>query len=256
LIETVNCAAHGQLAPMIARAVLRAAQSGVTLARRSHSKEIVMPNLAGEILDMDTTQPGSEEQLLEYAEHEEDLVRRSALEMLSDFDSEPVIARMAEALRDDSEEELVVVAALEWVGFNAMKQFYTEVVALLNDPAELVRDYAALALIEIGSEKDVALLEAKLAAAEEQDQPTLLYALASLGEAERYVERYLEFLGHEDTRTRTRAVANADDMAELVEPRRVTQRLEQALSVETNRGLASTIKARLQTIAKQADEDD
>jgi HEAT repeat protein len=218
--------------------------------------EMMMPNLAGEILDLDTTQPGSEEQLLEYAEHEDDLVRTSALEMLQDFVSEPVIARMAQALRDDTEEELVVVAAQEWVDFNAMKQFYPEVVALLNDPAELVRDYAALALIEIGSDKDVALLEAKLAAAEEQDQPTLLYALAGLGVAERYVERYLAFLDHEDTRTRTRAIAHAADLAELVDPQPVIEKLEQALSVETKPGLVSIIKEGLQTIAEQADADD
>ncbi len=62
-----------------------------------------MANLAGKILHMDTTQPGSEEQLLEYADHEDDLVRKRALEMLSDFVSEPVIMRMATALRDDSE---------------------------------------------------------------------------------------------------------------------------------------------------------
>ncbi len=215
-----------------------------------------MPNLAGEILHMDTTQPGSEELLLEYADHEDDLVRTSALEMLSEFVSEPVVARMAEALRDDGEEELVVVAALEWVDINAMIQFYREVVVLLDDPAELVRDYAALALIEIGSEKDVAMLEAKLAAAEEQDEPTLLYALASLGEPKRYVDRYLSFLEHEDTRTRTRAIAHASDLAELIDPRPVIEKLEQALSVETKPFLASIIKEGLQTIAELTDGAD
>jgi hypothetical protein len=100
---------------MIARAVVCAAQSGVTLARRSHSKEVAMPNLDGEILQMDTTKPGSEEQLLKYAEHEDELVRASALEMLWDFVSQPVIERMAETLGDDTEDQLVVVAALDWV---------------------------------------------------------------------------------------------------------------------------------------------
>ncbi len=137
-----------------------------------------------------------------------------------------------------------------------MTQFYPEVVALLDDPAELVRDYAAPALSEIGSEKDVALLEAKLAAAEEQDAPTLLYALAELGEAERYVERYLAFLDHEDTRTRTRAIAHASDLAALIDPQPVIEKLNLALSVESNRGLKGAIAEGLQTIAEQADRAD
>lgn len=209
-----------------------------------------MTELAAEILEIDTTQPGTEELLLGYSRHEETMVRSNALEMLRDFDSEAVVKRMGEVLDDEEEDELVVVEALEWVTENEMKQFYPVVVDLLDDPSDMLRDYAALALIYTGTESDVAMLEEKLARAPDENKPTLLYALANLGDTDRYVDDYLLLLKHDDWLIRRWAIANAANLAEIADPKLVIEKLEDALETETQKGNIPRIQDALKEIAE------
>lgn len=214
-------------------------------------KEIVMSDLDSEILEMDTSQPGAEDLLLEYSRHEDMLVRSNALEMLWEFESDAVAERMGEILEDKDEDELVVVEALEWVGINEMVRFYPIVLKLLDDPADLVRSFAALALIDIGTKVDISLLEDKLAKAPDEDKPTLLFTLANLGDANRYVDEYLAFLKHDDWLIRRSVAANAANLAEIVDPKLVIEKLEEALEVEAQEGNILGIRDALKKIAEQ-----
>lgn len=209
-----------------------------------------MTELAAEVLETDTSKPGAEELLLEYSRHEEMMVRSNALEMLRDFYSSAVAERMGEALGDEGEHELVVVEALEWVAANEMAQFYPVVVDLLDDPSDMLRAYAALALLDIGTESDIELLEEKLAKAPDEDKPTLLYTLANLGDADQYVEDYLSLLKHDYWLIRRWVIANAANLAEIVDPILVVEKLEDALEVETQKGNIPRIRDALKEIAE------
>lgn len=211
-----------------------------------------MANLNAEILVIDTSQPGAEELLLEYSRHEEMLVRSNALEMLWDFESDAVIERMAEVLDDDEDDDLVIVEALEWVGINEMKRFYPRVVELLDDTSQLIRSFAALALIDIGSKADVAMLEEKLSKSIDDDKPSLLLALIHLGDMTLYVDDYLALLKNDYFMIRRSIAANASGLAEMVDPQLITAKLEEALEVETQAGNVHEFRDALKEIAEQS----
>lgn len=210
-----------------------------------------MPDLDVEVRNMSVSEPEAEQKLLKFSRHRQHLVRIAALEKLFDFTSRAVVDRIGEILDDAAENELVVVTALEWVGINEMESFYPTVMKLLDDPDDLVRAYAALALIDIGTEADVTILEDKLAKAPDDEKLSLLFALVNLGDANRYVDAYLEYLKHDYWMIRRSVAANAATLAELISPRLVIDRLEEALSVETQAGTKHEIRNALDTIAEQ-----
>lgn len=207
-----------------------------------------MADLSFEVQHMDISEPGAEERFLEFSRHENLLVRIEALEKLFDFNSKAVVDRITEVLNNDDEEELVVVAALEWVEINEEQVFHPLATRLLDDESDMVRAYAAFALSQIGSVEDVPVLEKRLAAASDGDKTALLFSLALLGDAERYIDDYLDLLGSSDRFVRSSIANNVSDLAELVDPERLLPKLKAALRVESHPAVGPTLARAIEEI--------